>query len=85
MVDSLDSLSRNLVGANGMICKECGSEVELKHIDENFVAHGMCGKCRDASYHKLEINPIFDNLRVGHTTVAHNCHSNSKLLPVQTN
>ena len=27
----------------------------------------MCGKCRGASFHKLKIYPIFNNLRVGHT------------------
>ena len=44
MSSSLDLLSRNLVGVNGMVCKGCGSEAELTHIDENYVAHGMCGK-----------------------------------------
>ena len=63
-MSSLDSLSRNLVGVNGMVFKECGSQAELTHINENYVAHGTCGKCQDAR--KLEIDPIFDNLRVGH-------------------
>ena len=36
------------------------------HIDENHVSHGMFGKCQGASHHKLEIDPIFNNLRVGH-------------------
>ena len=67
MASSLDSLSRNLVGMNCMVCKECTSKAELTHIDENYVAHGMCGKCQDASHQKLEVDPIFDNLRVSHT------------------
>ena len=66
MVSSLDSLARNLVGVNRMVCKRCGSEAELIHIDENYVSHGTCGKCRDSSHWKLAIDPIFDNLRVGH-------------------
>ena len=55
MSSSLDSLSRNLVGVNGMVCKRCESATELTHIDENYVAHGTCGKCRCASHWKLEI------------------------------
>ena len=66
MASSLDSLNRNLVGVNEMMCNQCKSEAELVHIDENCVAHGMCGKCRDACHRKLEIDLIFDNLRVGH-------------------
>ena len=45
MVSSLDCLSRNLVEVNGMVCKECRSEAELTHINENYVAHGTCGIC----------------------------------------
>ena len=37
MASSLDLLSRDLVGVNGMVQKECKSEVELMHIDENSV------------------------------------------------
>ena len=44
MVRSLDSLTRNLVRVNGMMCNQCKSETELSHIDENYVAHGMRGK-----------------------------------------
>ena len=66
MLSSLDSLSRNLVGVNWMVCKGCGTELEFTHINENFVAHGMCGKCLGARHQKLEIDRIFDNLRVGH-------------------
>ena len=75
MASSLDLLSKNLVGTNGMMCKrcekcekceKCESEAELIHIDENYVTHGMCGKCGGDSHHKLMIEPIFDNLRVGH-------------------
>ena len=42
IVSSLESLSRNLVGTNGMACKECRSEVELRHIDESYITHGTC-------------------------------------------
>ena len=52
MSSSLHSLSRNLVGVNGMVCEGCGNEAELSHIDENYVTNGMCGKCQGASYHK---------------------------------
>ena len=39
-----------------------------KHnIDENYVAHGTCGKCQGDNHWKLEIEPNFDNLRVRHT------------------
>ena len=67
MSSSLDSLSRNLVGMNGMECEGCRSKAELTHIDENYVAHGTCVKCWGASHWKLEIDLIFDNLRVSHT------------------
>ena len=66
MVSSLDSLTKNLVGVNGMMSKECKSEVELTHIDKNYIAHGMCVRWRGDSHHKLTIHLIFDNLRVGH-------------------
>ena len=45
MASSLDSLSKNLVEMNGMMCEECGSKTELTHIDENHVTYGTCGKC----------------------------------------
>ena len=45
MSSSLDSLSENLIGVNGMVCEACRNKAELTHIDENYVAHGMCGKC----------------------------------------
>ena len=45
MLSSLDSLSRNLVGANGIVCEGCRNEAELTNINENYVAHGTCGKC----------------------------------------
>ena len=67
MVSSLDSLSRNLAGENGMVCKECRSEAELMQINENYVTHGTCGKCQAVSHQKLGTDLIFDNLRVGHT------------------
>ena len=50
--------------------KMWGSEAELTQIDENYIAHGMGGKCQGGSYAgphcKLEIDPIFYNLRVRH-------------------
>ena len=49
-----------------MVCKEYRSEAEFMHINENYFAHGTCGKCQSVSHHKLEISSIFDNLRVGH-------------------
>ena len=52
MSSSLDSLYRNLVGVNEIVCKGCESEAELTNIDENYVAHGTCGKCRGASHGK---------------------------------
>ena len=74
MASSLDSLSRNLVGVNGMMCNQCKSETELSHIDENYVAHGMCWKCRWAtpraspgdSHCKLMIDLIVDDPRISH-------------------
>ena len=48
MATSLDSLSRNLVEVNGMVCKESRSEADLTHISENYFAHGTCGKCQGA-------------------------------------
>ena len=37
------------------------------HIDENYIAHGTCGECRGTSHQKLEIESIFNNLKVFHT------------------
>ena len=37
------------------------SEVELSYIDENYIAHGMCGKCGGDNHQKLEIEPIINN------------------------
>ena len=48
-----------------MVREGCRSEVELTYIDKNYVAHKTCGNCRGVSHQKLEIGPIFDNLRVG--------------------
>ena len=45
MVSSLDLLARNLFEIDGMRCEECRSEVELMHIDENYITHGMGEKC----------------------------------------
>ena len=67
MSSSLDLLARNLVGVNGMRCNQCRSEMELSHINENYIAHGMCSRCQGLSHHKLMIEQIFDNLRVGCT------------------
>ena len=39
----------------------------LPTFDQNYVAHGMCGKCHSASHQKLEIDRNFNNLRAGHT------------------
>ena len=64
MASSLDSLSKNLVGVNGMMCKEHGSKAELMHIYENHATNGMSGKCQVVNHQKLEISLIFDNLRV---------------------
>ena len=49
------------------MCNQCESKMELSHINEIYVAHGICRKCRGASNSKLMINPIFCNLRVTHT------------------
>ena len=67
MPSSLDSLSKNLVGTNSMMCGLCFSEAELTHIDHNYYAHGKCKKCQGISRRKLEIDPIFQNLRFGLT------------------
>ena len=40
--------------------------MELSHINENYVAHGICGKCGGVSNHKLTIDLTFDNLSIGH-------------------
>ena len=65
MANSLGTLSRNLVGINGMTCNQCRSKAELTNIDGNYVAHGTSGKCGGDSHWKLEIKSIFDNLRAG--------------------
>ena len=52
---------------NRMMCNRCKSETELSYINESYVAHGMCDKCRGNSHWKLEIEQIFDNIRVGYT------------------
>ena len=44
MASGLDSFTKNLVGVNGMMCKECKTQTELAHIDEDYVAHGQCRK-----------------------------------------
>ena len=84
MSSSLDSLSRNLVGVNGMVCEGGGSEVELMHINENYVTHGTCGKCRCASNQILGIDRIFDNLRVGIWTNSSDCCSEKEFIPTNT-
>ena len=66
MVSSLNSLSRNLVGMNGMTCNKYGSQAELTHIDKIYVAHEICGTFRGDSHHKRMIEPIFDNIKVRH-------------------
>ena len=67
MASSLDALSSNLVGVNGMVCNECGDSCELIHIDEDYVAHGKCKKCYlGYSKHQLSVNSNFDNLRLSH-------------------
>ena len=67
MPSSLDSLSKNLVGTNSIMCGSCLSEAELTHIDHNYYAHGKCKKCQGTSRRKLGIDPIFQNLRFGRT------------------
>ena len=86
MASRLDSLARNLVGMNGMMCEGCGSETELTHIDENHVTHGTCVKWRGASHGKLEITLIFDNLRVDRLTQTNSsdCCSERELIPMNT-
>ena len=70
MASSLDSLSSNLVGVNGMLCNLCGESCEFTHIDEDYVAHGKCKNCYlGCSKHQLNKNSIFGNflnLRVSH-------------------
>ena len=67
MAGSLDELSSNLVGVNGMVCNVCGDSCELTHIDESYVAHGKCKKCYlGYSKRQLSVNSNFDNLRVSH-------------------
>ena len=68
MPSSLDALSKNLVGTNGIACSLCFTEATLTHIDHNYYAHAKCEKCGAAtSQRKLEIDKIFDNLRTGNT------------------
>ena len=68
MPSSLDALSKNLVGTNGIACSFCFNEATLTHIDHNYYAHVKCEKCNGAtSRRKLEIDPIFNNLRTGNT------------------
>ena len=70
MASSLDALSSNLVGVNGMVCNVCRESCKLTHIDEDYVAHGKCEKCYSGySKRQLSVNSIFDesdNLRVSH-------------------
>ena len=70
MASSLDSLSGNLVGVGGMVCKECRRSCDITHIDEDYVAHGKCKNCYSGySKHQLNKDSIqndFGNLRVGH-------------------
>ena len=42
---SLDALSSNLVGVNGMVCKSCGKSCEFTHVDENYVSYGKGKNC----------------------------------------
>ena len=74
MPSSLDALSKNLVGTNGIACGSCFTEAEFTHIDHNYYAHVKCKKCKGTSRRKLEIGEpntqaysIFNNLRLGHT------------------
>ena len=64
MGSSLDSLSSNLVGVNGMTCNLCGESCE------NYVSLGKCKDCYSGySKRQLKKNFIFDNflnLRVSH-------------------
>ena len=70
MASSLDSLTNNLFGVNGMPCKLCEESCEITHIDENYIALGKCKKCY-SGYSKRQLNKNyifynFDNLRVSH-------------------
>ena len=70
MASSLDSLSSNLVGVNGMVCNLCEESCEITHVDEYYVAHGKCKDCY-SGYSKRQLNKdsIFNNflnLRVSH-------------------
>ena len=38
MASSLDSLTNNLVGENGMSCNECEESCEITHVEEYYVA-----------------------------------------------
>ena len=55
MASSLDSLTNNLVGVNGMSCNECGESCEITHIDKDYVAHGKCRNCY-SGYSKCQLN-----------------------------
>ena len=67
MANSLDALSSNLVGVNGMVCNVCEESCEFTHVDEYYVAHGKCRNCYSGySERQLSVNSNFDNLKVGH-------------------
>ena len=67
MASSLDALSSNLVGVNGVVCNVCGESCEFTHTDKYYVAHEKCRNCY-SGYNKcqLSVNSNFDNLRVSH-------------------
>ena len=67
MASSLDALSSNLVGVNGMVCNVCRESCEFTHMDEYYAAHGKCRNCYSGySKRQLSVNSNFDNLRVSH-------------------
>ena len=67
MASSLDALSNNLVGVNGMVCNVCGESCEFTHIDEDYIAHGKCRNCCSGySKRQLSANSNFEDLRVSH-------------------
>ena len=66
-MSSLDALSSNPAGVNGMVCNVCGESCEFTDVDEYYVAHGKCRNCySEYSKHQLSVNSNFDNLRVSH-------------------
>ena len=70
MASSLDALSSNLVGVNGMVCNVYRDSCEITHVDEYYLAHGKCKKCY-LGYSKSQLNKDsilndFDNLGVEH-------------------